>query len=92
MNTSFTMTFDCARPAALAAFWRLALGYVDAAPPRGFASWDEFFRHYDVPEEEWDDAAYLEDPTGAGATDLVPQGAGGEARRTKNRCHGAGRG
>jgi hypothetical protein len=95
MNISFTMTFDCARPAALAAFWRLALGYVDAAPPRGFASWDEFFRHYDVPEEEWDDAAYLEDPTGAGPRISflkVPEG-----KVAKNRLHldiqaGGGRG
>jgi hypothetical protein len=31
----WTITFDCAEPAVLAAFWREALGYVDGAPPAG---------------------------------------------------------
>lgn len=29
------LTLDCADPARLAAFWRAALGYVDAPPPPG---------------------------------------------------------
>jgi glyoxalase superfamily protein len=64
MSTPWTVTFDCAHPGAQAAFWRLALGYVEAAPPKGFASWGDWHRHHKVPEEEWDDGAYLEDPDG----------------------------
>jgi Glyoxalase-like domain len=41
MSTRWTVTFDCAEPAALARFWCLALGYVEAPPPEGFASWPE---------------------------------------------------
>ena len=35
MSTYWQLTFDCADPAALAAFWRLALGYGDGPPPAG---------------------------------------------------------
>jgi hypothetical protein len=38
MTTRWTVTIDCAHPAELAAFWSLALGYVEASPPAGFAS------------------------------------------------------
>jgi hypothetical protein len=31
MATRWTVTMDCADPARLAAFWRLALGYVEAS-------------------------------------------------------------
>jgi len=58
------VTFDCAHPAALAAFWRLALGYVDASPPEGFASWPEWLADVGVPPDEWDVGAYIEDPEG----------------------------
>ena len=51
MSTRWTVTFDCADPAALAAFWSLALGYIQASPPEGFASWPEWFAHYGVPWE-----------------------------------------
>jgi hypothetical protein len=57
MSVRWTLTIDCARPARLAAFWNLALGYVDASPPEGFASWPEWFRAFGVPPEEWDDGA-----------------------------------
>jgi hypothetical protein len=30
MSTRWAVTFDCGQPAALAAFWRLALGYAEA--------------------------------------------------------------
>jgi len=65
MSTAWTVTIDCADPPRLAAFWCQALGYVMASPPAGFASWEEWFRHYDVPEEEWGDGAYIQDPDGA---------------------------
>ena len=82
---SWSLTIDCAHPARLAEFWALALGYVPAAPPDGFASWPEWMAHHGVPEEEWDDGAYLVDPAGI-APSLsflkVP-----EAKVVKNRVH-----
>ena len=33
MSTAWTITFDCADPAMLAAFWCRALGYVEGTPP-----------------------------------------------------------
>jgi Glyoxalase-like domain len=45
MSTKWTATVDCAHPAALAAFWRLALGYVEASPPEGFTSWAQWLTH-----------------------------------------------
>lgn len=65
MTTKWTLTIDCAQPAVLAAFWRAALGYVDAPPPEGFGSWQEWLAHFEIPEAEWDDGAYLSDPEGA---------------------------
>ena len=41
MAAKWTLTIDCARPAVLAAFGSLALGYVEASPPKGFGSWQE---------------------------------------------------
>ncbi|MEV6931745.1 VOC family protein [Dactylosporangium sp. NPDC051485] len=66
MTTPFTLTFDCAAPGRLAAFWCEALGYVPAGPPTGFDSWEQWLRAFAVPEEEWDDGAAIEDPSGAG--------------------------
>jgi hypothetical protein len=62
--TDWTLTFDCSSPARQAAFWRLALGYVEASPPKGFDSWETWSRHFNIPEEEWDGGAYIEDPEG----------------------------
>ncbi len=79
------MTFDCADPAVLAAFWCLALGYVEASPPEGFASWPDWFAHHGVPPEEWEDGAYIEDPDRVrpGISFLrVP-----ESKVAKNRVH-----
>ena len=85
MGTRWGLTFDCARPGALAAFWVLALGYEPRPVPAGFASWDEWCAHHGVPESEWDDGAFLHDPTGAGPTLSllkVP-----ESKVVKNRLH-----
>jgi len=95
MSTNWTLTFDCANPASLAAFWRLALGYVDAAPPKGFANWPEYLASVGVPAGEWDDGAVIEDPEGirpAISFLKVP-----EPKTVKNRVHldvqaGGGRG
>jgi Glyoxalase-like domain len=64
MSTAWTITFDCADPARLAAFWRRALGYADSAPPAGCATWEEWLASVGVPQEEWGDGAYIEDPEG----------------------------
>ena len=64
MDTKWNLTVDCVRPATLAAFWKAALGYVEAPPTEGFGSWQDWLRHFEVPEDEWDDCAYLADPEG----------------------------
>ncbi|MER5274911.1 VOC family protein [Streptomyces sp. NPDC002809] len=85
MATRWSLTIDCAHPAQLAEFWALALSYTRKPPPKGFGNWEEWFVHHDVPEEEWDDGAYLSDPEGEGP-DLsfmkVP-----ESKAGKNRLH-----
>ena len=85
MATKWTLTIDCARPRELAAFWALALGYEEKPPPEGFDSWDAWLIEHGVPEEEWDDGAYLTDPDGAGPSLSflrVP-----EPKTVKNRVH-----
>jgi hypothetical protein len=85
MTTKWTLTIDCTRPAVLAAFWSVALGYIEASPPEGFGSWQEWLTHVGVPEDEWDDGAYLEDPDGVCPTISflkVP-----ESKLVKNRVH-----
>jgi hypothetical protein len=85
MSTKWSLTFDSARPAELAKFWCVALGYVEAGPPTGFETWQAWFTHFNIPEEEWDDGAYIEDPDGVrpGISFLkVP-----ESKVAKNRVH-----
>lgn len=64
MTVEWGITVDCAEPGRVAAFWRVALGYVDAPVPEGFASREEWLARWEVPAEEWGDAAYLVDPQG----------------------------
>jgi Glyoxalase-like domain len=85
MATPWTITFDCASAPAMAAFWKEALGYVDAPPPRGWDTWEDWLRHFDVPEDEWDDGATLVDPDGVAPRIgflKVPEG-----KTVKNRIH-----
>jgi hypothetical protein len=85
MATRWSLTIDCARPSVLAAFWAFALGYVEPPPPNGFATWEDWLRHQGVPEDEWDDGAYLVDPDGIGpklSFMRVPEG-----KIAKNRLH-----
>jgi hypothetical protein len=79
------VTFDCANPAAMARFWGPALGYVEPPPPDGFATWDAWAEHHEVPADERDDGAYLADPAGVlpSVSFLkVPEG-----KVAKNRVH-----
>ncbi|GAA3852784.1 VOC family protein [Streptomyces sp. NPDC002387] len=85
MATAWSLTIDCARPRRLAEFWALALGYAERPAPSGFGSWEEWFSRHGVPEEEWDDGAYLADPDGLGPNLSflrVP-----ESKVVKNRLH-----
>ena len=73
----FQVTFDANDPAGLADFWALALGYEIQPPPRGFDSWDDWATGMGIPEENWNDARALVDPTGEGPRiffQRVPEG------------------
>lgn len=79
------LTFDCVDAPALAAFWALALGYVEAPPPEGWATWDAFLTDQQVPQEEWDEGAEIQPTSGTGPTISflkVP-----EPKVAKNRVH-----
>ena len=85
MGTPWTLTFDCSHPPTVAEFWKVALGYVDAPPPEGFDTWEQWLVHGGIPAEEWDDGAYLVDPDGVGPRISflrVP-----EPKSAKNRVH-----
>ncbi|GAA2011172.1 VOC family protein [Nakamurella flavida] len=85
MSRHLQVVFDAAGPAALAEFWKLALGYVSDPPPGGFASWDQALAAWGVPAENRDDANAIVDPDGAGPRvffQKVP-----EAKAGKNRLH-----
>ncbi len=69
----------------MASFWKVALGYVDAPPPEGFDTWEQWLTRFKVPEDEWDDGAALVDPDDVGPRISflkVP-----EAKVAKNRLH-----
>jgi hypothetical protein len=77
MSRTVQVTFDCADPNALAAFWNQALGYAYDSPPPGFATWDEALDHFGVPAERRNDASASVDPDGVGPRlwfQKVPEG------------------
>jgi hypothetical protein len=85
MGVSFQVTFDCADPDRLAHFWATALDYKLQDPPPGFASWPEFLKAQNVPEDKWDSASAVIDPEGKGPRlffQKVPEG-----KTVKNRVH-----
>ncbi len=85
MATRWSITFDCHDAPTLAEFWKVALGYVAASPPTGWETWEDWARHFEVPEEEWDDGASLVDPDRARPPVSflkVPEG-----KTAKNRLH-----
>ena len=59
------ITFDCADPAALAAFWAEVLGYELQPPPGNFETWDAALDAWGVPPEERNSRSALIDPDGA---------------------------
>ncbi|WHU47778.1 VOC family protein [Gordonia sp. L191] len=85
MSIDFQVTFDCADPAALSAFWAEVLGYRLAPPPPGFATWDDALSAMGIAEDRRNDASALVDPAGAGPRvffQRVPEG-----KTVKNRVH-----
>jgi len=79
------ITFDCADPAALAAFWAEALGYQTQSPPDGFDSWEDALTAFGVPPEDWNSRSALLPAAGAGPRlffQRVP-----ECKSAKNRVH-----
>ncbi len=84
-TTPWRLTFDCENAPLIARFWIVALGYVERPPPEGWDTWEDWLRHFEVPEAEWDDGANLDDPEGVlpGVGFLkVP-----EPKTVKNRLH-----
>ncbi|MFI6263705.1 VOC family protein [Micromonospora sp. NPDC051006] len=85
MARDVQITFDCADPAALAAFWADTLGYRLQDPPPGFESWEQALEAMGVPPERRNEASALLDPEGAGPRlffQRVP-----EPKQVKNRVH-----
>ncbi|MBE1591616.1 VOC family protein [Nonomuraea angiospora] len=85
MARDVQITFDCADPAGLAAFWAEALGYRLQDPPKGFDSWEQALEAMGVPPERRNDASAVIDPDGAGPRlffQRVPEG-----KQAKNRVH-----
>ncbi|MEU9742280.1 VOC family protein [Micromonospora chersina] len=79
------ITFDCADPAGLAAFWATTLGYRLQDPPGGFESWEQALDAMGVPPERRNDASAVVDPAGTGPRlffQRVPEG-----KQAKNRVH-----
>ncbi|MQA10572.1 MAG: VOC family protein [Pseudonocardiaceae bacterium] len=85
MAREVQITFDCADPARLSAFWAEALGYQLHDPPEGFESWEQALEAMGVPPENRNDASALVDPEGSGSQlffQRVPEG-----KQAKNRVH-----
>ena len=85
MSREVQVTFDCADPSGLSAFWAEVLGYQVQAPPEGFDSWDAALESFGVPPDRRDDASAVVDPDGAGPRvffQRVPEG-----KQVKNRVH-----
>ena len=85
MARDVQITFDCADPAGLAAFWAEALGYQLQDPPEGFESWEQALAAMRVPPERRNIASAVVDPEGSGPRlffQRVP-----ERKQAKNRVH-----
>ncbi|MGI8676815.1 MAG: VOC family protein, partial [Nocardioidaceae bacterium] len=85
MGPLLQVTFDCADPAAQAAFWAAAIGYEEQAPPDGFDSWDQLLEQMGVPEEERDSRAAVIDPEGIRPRLFFQRVT--EGKTAKNRMH-----
>ncbi len=86
MAVRFQIVVDCRDPPKLVRFWRDALHYVIDPPPKGWDSWDAYWRSIGVPEEELGVGPdSISDPGGGGPRiwfHIVP-----ESKICKNRLH-----
>jgi hypothetical protein len=85
MTRDVQITFDCADPAALAAFWAEALGYQVQPPPPGFDSWDAALEAMGVPRDRWNSRSAIRPLEGTHPRiffQQVPEG-----KTVKNRVH-----
>ena len=85
MSREVQITFDCADPAGLAAFWAEVLGYRLQDPPPGFASWEQALAEMGIPPEHRNDASALVDPEARGPRLFFQRVADGKI--AKNRVH-----
>lgn len=86
MPVNYQIAIDCTNPDLLARFWAEALGYVPAPAPEGYDTWDDYWRHMGVPEQELGIGVdIIADPDGRGPHmqfHIVP-----ETKTIKNRIH-----
>ena len=85
MALKVQVTFDCEDADRMAAFWAIALGYIEQPPPRGFDSWVAFLESKDLEVPEPGSISAIVDPDGDGPRVLfvrVPEG-----KTVKNRVH-----
>jgi hypothetical protein len=85
MTKEVQITFDCADPAGLAAFWAEALGYQVQPPPGGFDSWGAALEASGVPRDQWNSRSAIlpiEGPHPRVFFQRVPEG-----KTVKNRLH-----
>jgi len=86
MVVKFQVVIDCKDPARMCQFWANALGYEIAPPPKGFESWDDYWRDVGVAEDELGSGPdRLVDPSGVGPSiwfQVVD-----ETKTVKNRLH-----
>ena len=85
MAQRIDLTLDCADAPVVAAFWKLALGYIDEPAPAPFKNRGEWLASFGVPEEDWNKGAWLYDLAGLGPRlSLLPVP---EGKVAKNRLH-----
>ncbi len=85
MSRDIQVTFDCADPASLAAFWADVLGYQVQPPPEGFDSWDAALEAFGVPKDQWNSRSAIlpvDDDGPRVFFQQVPEG-----KTVKNRVH-----
>ncbi|MCI4353338.1 MAG: VOC family protein [Thermoplasmata archaeon] len=86
MAAKFQVVIDCKDPARMTRFWASALGYEIEPPPKGFASWEDYWRDAGVPEDELGSGPdRLIDPSGDGPRIWFQQV--DDAKTVKNRIH-----
>jgi Glyoxalase-like domain len=74
MAVRFQLVIDCASPEPLARFWAAALGYQLEPSPDGFATWDDYWRDFGVPESDLGlGTDCIIDPDGRGPRVRLPE-------------------